>query len=179
MKDAVFNAKAYPGLNQSEIQTLSKKFGKNLFEQENQGGFLRMVWDILREPMFLMLFGAAALYFILGESSQGFLMLAAMCFVAAISIYQEMKSSRALALLRQYTEAKVFVVRNGAKQSILSENLLPGDVVILEEGNKIPADGRIIQSNDFTVNESILTGESVPVEKNSEEGSDQIYQEPH
>ncbi|MFI5151867.1 MAG: cation-translocating P-type ATPase [Chitinophagales bacterium] len=176
MQETIFDSKAYPGLNQSEIQTLLKKFGKNLFEQKSQGSFLRLVWDILREPMFLMLFGAAALYFMLGESGQGFLMLAAMCFVAAISIYQEMKSSRALTLLRQYTEPKVFVVRNGARQSILSEDLLPGDIFILEEGNKIPADGRIIQSNDFSVNESILTGESVPVEKNSEPGSDQIYQ---
>ena len=176
MQEAVLDSKTLPGLNQAEAQNLLRKVGKNVFERGAQRGFLEMVWNIIKEPMFLMLFGASALYFILGESSQGFLMIAAMTFVAAISIYQEMKSSQAMALLRLYTEPKVTVIRDGKEQSISSEDLVPNDIVMLEEGSKVPADAVILQSNDFSVNESILTGESVPVDKRAEAGINQIFQ---
>ena len=164
------------GLKQSDIQPLLKRFGKNIFEPEHRRGFLLIVWDIFKEPMFLMLLAACSLYFILGESNEGLLMLAAMFFVTAISIYQETKSSKALAALRQYTEPKITVVRDGKEQVILSEQLVPGDVMVLEEGNRIPADATIIQSNDLTVNESIITGESMPVEKNTVIESNQLFQ---
>jgi Ca2+-transporting ATPase len=176
MQQRLSDIESIPGLRQSQLQPLLKQFGKNIFKSEKSGGFLRLVWDILKEPMFLMLIAACLLYFILGELNEGLLMLAAMIFVAAISIYQESKSSKALAVLRQYTEPKIVVIRDAKEQTILSEYLLPGDVMILEEGNRIPADAVVIQSNDLTVNESIITGESIPVEKNSDASLNQLFQ---
>lgn len=164
------------GLTQAEIQPLKKQFGLNVFEAGNRNGFLQTVWGIFREPMFLMLITACSLYFILGESKEGFLMLVAISFVTAISMYQEVKSSRALEALKHYTEAMVVVIRDGKEQRILSEELLPGDLIKLEEGNRIPADAIAIQANDLTVNESILTGESMPVEKNAKAGFEQLFQ---
>ncbi|MBS1598882.1 MAG: cation-translocating P-type ATPase [Bacteroidetes bacterium] len=176
MQDHISYTDKFFGLKKSDVPSLIKQFGKNIFKADNQRGYLRMIWDILTEPMFLMLFAACCLYFILGESSEGFLMLAAMFFVAAISLYQEVKSSRALSALKQYTEPKITVVRDGEEQIIFSEELLPGDVMILEEGNRIPADAEILQSNDLTVNESIITGESIPVEKNANKDFHQLLQ---
>ena len=123
-----------------------------------------------------MLLFASSLYFILGETKEGLLMLVAMIFVVAISIYQETKSSRALQALKQLTQSRVGVIRDGKNETILSEELLPGDIMILQEGDKIPADACILQSNDLTLNESVITGESVPVEKNKDQGSNELFQ---
>jgi P-type Ca2+ transporter type 2C len=166
----------YSGLRDADIQSLLKKFGKNELTGQKHNGFLYAVWNILKEPMFIMLLVASSLYFILGEASEGLLMLVAMIFVVAISIYQETKSSNALQALKQYTQTRVRVIRDYREQNILSEELVPGDVMVLEEGNRVPADATILQSNDLTLNESVITGESVPVEKNNDQESSLIFQ---
>ena len=126
--------------------------------------------------MFIMLVIACSIYFILGETPEGILMGVAIVFVTGISLYQEVKSTRALQALKQYTEPKIMVIRDGGEKIILSEDLLPGDVMKLEEGNRVPADGVIVQANDLTVNEAILTGESIPVEKNQAGQENQLFQ---
>ena len=166
----------FSGLKKSDIQPLLKKFGKNTFNGGKHNGFFYAVWNIFKEPMFLMLLVASSLYFILGEANEGLLMLVAMIFVVAISIYQETKSSNALQALKQFTQTRVKVIRDQQEQTILSEELVPGDIMILEEGDRVPADATILQSNDLTLNESVITGESVPVEKNNDQGSNQIFQ---
>lgn len=164
------------GLKESEILLLQKQFGKNIFYAEKSRGIYDILWDIVKEPMFLMLSVACSLYFILKESNEGFLMMVAMLFVAAISVYQEVKSNRVIATLKQYTEPKVTVIRDGKEGIILSEELLPGDIMILEEGSRIPADAIVIQQNDLSINESIITGESLPVEKNTSENNNRLFQ---
>ncbi|MFL5789067.1 MAG: cation-transporting P-type ATPase, partial [Flavisolibacter sp.] len=134
----------FEGLKKEEISTLQSLYGKNQFTKEQKGNFWHTVLDIAKEPMFLMLTGACLLYFLLGEAKEGALMLAAMIFVGAISIYQEVKSSHALEALKKYTEPKVMVVRDGVEQLIATEELLPGDIMILEEGNLIAADAQVI-----------------------------------
>jgi P-type Ca2+ transporter type 2C len=176
MMDEIINTGKLTGLKESEIPSLQQRFGKNVFYAEKPKRFLHIIRDIVKEPMFLMLLVACSLYFILSESKEGFLMLVAMMFVAAISVYQEVKSSKALAALKQYTEPKVRVIRDDREQIILSEELLPGDIMILEEGSRIPADAIIVQQNDLSVNESIITGESLPVEKNVSENNNQLFQ---
>lgn len=174
--DKVIYNNSLTGLTKSDIPELQKKYGKNAIQSERSGDFLRLTWGIISEPMFIILLVACALYFILGESKEGFLMLAAMIFVSAISFYQESKSSKALAALKEFTEPKVTVIRDGKETEIFSIDLLPGDVMYLSEGNRIPADAVIIQANDFTINESIITGESLPVNKSSNTGETQLYQ---
>jgi Ca2+-transporting ATPase len=164
------------GLSQQEIPSLQKQYGRNVFHAGAEYRFLHIVWDIIREPMFILLVIACLLYFILGEISEGVMMAVAMVIVTAISLYQEVKSSRALDALKQFTGPKVTVIRDGNETVISNEELVPGDIMLLEEGMKVPSDAMVIQGNDLSVNESIITGESVPVEKNETEGRNLLYQ---
>ena len=166
----------FSGLKKSDVHSLLKQYGKNVLKPVKQGGFIRAVWNVIKEPMFLMLVFASTLYFVLGESDEGLLMLMAMCFVVAISIYQETKSSRALEALKEYTQARITVIRDQKEEMILTEDLLPGDTMVLTEGDKVPADAVILHANDLTVNESVITGESFPAEKNEHSGSNQLFQ---
>jgi Ca2+-transporting ATPase len=163
------------GINESEVPSLQQRFGKNIFNTEPARGVIRILKDIIIEPMFILLFVACGLYFLLGKTDEGIMMIIAMTFVGGISVYQETKSTRALEALRKFTEPKVIVLRNGEEKIIDSVNLVPGDVMLLSEGNRVPADGVILQQNDLTVNESIITGESFPAEKNAA-GENILYQ---
>lgn len=164
------------GLRKDEVISLQKQYGKNIFRFKKENRFLHILWDIVREPMFILLAIACSLYFILGEISEGIMMAVAMVMIMAISVYQEVKSSRAIRALKQFTEPKTPVIRDSTEQLINSVDLVPGDLMLLEEGMKIPADGLIIQQNDLSIDESVITGESLPVSKNEEEGNNKIFQ---
>ena len=176
MAGKVIHIENIDGLNENEISLLRKQYGKNIFQPEGSYRLIHTIWNILREPMFILLIIACSLYFILGETTEGFMMVAAMCFVAAISLYQETKSIQALKALKQFTEPKVTVIRNRSEKIIEITELLPGDIILLEEGSKIPADAIILQQNDLSINESIITGESLPVEKQDPAGNNFLYQ---
>ncbi|MFM9911675.1 MAG: cation-transporting P-type ATPase [Chitinophagaceae bacterium] len=150
------------GLSAQQIPSLQQQHGKNIFHAGSSRRFIHIVWDTVKEPMFILLIIACSLYFILGEISEGTMMLVAMAIVAAISLYQEVKSTNAVRALRQYAEPKVCVVRDGKELIIDAEDLVPADILLLEEGMNIPADAIVLQKNDFTANESIITGESLP-----------------
>lgn len=124
----------------------------------------------------MLLVVAAILYFILGEAEEGIMMLAATALVAAISVYQDVKSSNAIKALQQFTQPQVKVIRDGMEKTIMAEELVPGDITELEEGMNIPADAVIIQQNDFSVNESVITGESLPVDKDETDDNNKLFQ---
>lgn len=166
---------ALAGLKAEEAAARLKQYGHNEFSANRKKSALRTIVDILREPMFILLLLSCALYFILREPGQGLLMLVAMLFVAAISWYQEVKSTHALESLRQLTQPGVTAIRDGREQVIPSGELVPGDVIIVEEGGLVPADAAIIEANDLSIDESILTGESAPVDK-AVDGDMRIFQ---
>lgn len=176
MQVKITAALSEPGLSEDKIPALQQQFGKNIFTLEKQRRFFHVLWDIIREPMFVLLIIACVIYFLLGKSNEGWMMMAAMIFVAAISFYQDIKSTIALDALKEFTEPKVIVIRDGVEKLIASSELVPGDIIVLEEGNKIPADAVVIHANDFSVNESVITGESIPAEKYTSEGKNIIYQ---
>jgi Ca2+-transporting ATPase len=169
MADKVIELETLSGLLIQDIPPLQKQYGKNRLQPGSSHRLVRILIDIFTEPMFILLVIACSLYFVLGEVSEGVLMAIAMVIVTAISLYQEVKSSRALDALKQLTEPRVSVIRNGQQEVISNEDLLPGDVMLLEEGMKVPADAVIIQSNDLSINESVITGESLPVEKTGDQ----------
>jgi len=164
------------GLAQSDIPKLQKQYGKNSFQVEKPRQLLHILKDIVREPMFILLMIACGIYFILDQPNEGFMMLVATCMVAAISLYQDVRSTHALQALKQYTEPEVTVIRDGIEKMVRLEELVPGDIILLEEGNKVPADATVFQENDLSVNESVITGESMPVEKNEMDGTNVLYQ---
>lgn len=170
------NKLPFKGLSSADIPALQKQFGKNVFNSGSQRQFYHILFDVAKEPMFILLLVAATLYFILGEMEEGIMMLAATALVAAISVYQDIKSSNAIKALQQFTQPQVTVIRDGTEKSIATEELVPGDITELEEGMHIPADAIILQQNDLSVNESIVTGESLPVDKDESEGHNILFQ---
>lgn len=173
MPEKIINPGNIQGLSVQQITVLREQFGKNIFQAGPQRRFIDIVMGIVKEPMFILLVIACSLYFILGEISEGLMMLVAMSIVTAISLYQEVKSSSALKALQQLTEPMITVIREGKEIVVATEELVPGDIMLLEEGMKVPADAIVLQENDLTVNESIITGESLPVDK-SETGEQTI-----
>jgi P-type Ca2+ transporter type 2C len=164
------------GLAAADVMQLRRQYGANTFHAGTPRRFIHIARNIVKEPMFILLFAACLLYFILGEVPEGLMMLVAMMLIAAISMYQEVKSSNALKALKQFSQPKVKVIRDGKEEIIEAEGLVPGDIMLLEEGMNIPADAVILQQNDFTVNESVITGESIAADKNETEGNNLLYQ---
>jgi Ca2+-transporting ATPase len=163
------------GLTDQQVLESRARYGYNKADQKRESGFLTAGKNLFKEPMFLLLLAASAIYFISGKTGDGIFMLAAIVLVAAISFYQESRSRNAIAALRKLTQPYGKVIRNGAEVEIPVEEIVVGDYMMVEEGRSVPADGVIVQSNDFSVNEAIITGESLPVGKSQEENN-QVYQ---
>lgn len=174
MSDKAKQGRNSSGLSMVQVGVLRQQFGKNTFHSKTQHRLLHILKDIFREPMFILLIVASTLYFILGNNAEGVMMTAAIGIIIAISIYQEVRSLRAVEALKQFTEPKVTVMREGVEHILKNEDLVPGDIILLSEGVKVPADAIVLDANDCTINESIITGESLPVEKNVTNA--QLYQ---
>ncbi len=164
------------GLNKVEVEQSRIKNGLNSIEHEKKNNLLSSIIEMVKEPMFLLLLTAASIYFITADFGNGIFMAAAILLVSAISLYQESKSRNAIEALHKLTQPKSKVIRDGEIIEIPSEEIVLGDCIQCEEGTFIPADGIIIQSNDFSVNESIITGESLAVFKNEKSENNQVFQ---
>ena len=164
------------GLSNEEVIQSRKENGTNSLEHQDKNHFIASLIEMFKEPMFLLLLLATSIYFITGEYSNGIFMLAAIVLVSAISLFQESKSRNAIEELKKLSQPKSKVIRNGDIIEIPSEEIVLGDLIQTEEGTFVPADGTIIQSNDFSVNESILTGESLSVFKNEKSENNQVFQ---
>lgn len=176
MAENISNVVRPTGLSESQVALLQKQYGKNLLRSRQQWLIFRILKDIIAEPMFILLAIACTVYFALGQVSEGLMMVACIIIVGAISVFQDLRSTRALDALKKYTEPKVTVIRNNTETLINSEELVPGDIILVAEGQTIPADAKVTDSNDFTVNESIITGESFPVSKNAAAKNNQLFQ---
>lgn len=160
------------GLSASDVEQQRQLNGLNEgVEKENL--LRKILLSVVKEPMFILLMVACTVYFILGEWAEAFTMLFALAFVAGIDIYQNFKSQRAVKALNKIITSKAKVVRSGETLEVPSKEIVTKDILVCEEGTIIPADADILVSYDFSVNEAILTGESVSIEK--QEG-DQIVQ---
>lgn len=158
----------YVGHTNDEVYALHLKYGKNELVKEKKESFFSKILNIFKEPMFLLLFCTAFLYFILGEPKDGAIMLCFVAFMSSISIFQEWRTDKTLNALKDLSAPTVKVVRNGEIQIIDAKELTVSDLYLLEEGEKISADGEILEMYDLGVDESILTGESDVVWKKQE-----------
>ncbi len=159
------NNTAFPGLSSAQAKEQQLIFGENELDSTPKNNLLKTIQGIVSEPMFLLLAVACLIYFFLGDRTEAFMMLISILFVMGIELYQDHKSDRALEALRKFTRAQVRVLRDGIWVELPSEALVPGDCVSVEEGERVPADGTLLQQNDLSVDESVLTGESLSVEK--------------
>jgi len=159
------NSTFMEGLTSEQAKKLQEQYGKNQIVPEKKENFFVKVFHIISEPMFLLLLIAAVIYFILGEPRDGAIMLIFVIGVISIDVIQEWKTDKTLNALRDLSAPHVKVIRDGKEKVIASEDLVPGDIMIIAEGVKIPADGQVIRSSDLCVDESSLTGEAEGVWK--------------
>lgn len=163
------------GLTDLEVETSRKQHGSNTLTYKSENGFLGALKSLAKEPMVILLLVASSIYFMSGNVGDGVFLAVAIVLVASISLYQDSRSRKALEKLKALTQPNCNVIRNGEVIGIPSEQVVIGDSLMVEEGTLIPADGTIIHSNDFSVNESILTGESFAVFKDSEKDNKSIF----
>ena len=167
-----FNIK---GLAPQQVLEAREKYGYNRLNYKKENGFSEALKRIAKEPMVILLLVASGIYFISGETGNAIFLASAIVLISIISLYQDSRSRNALEELKTLTQPGCKVIRNGAVEEIKSEELVVGDSLMVEEGTSITADGIIVHSNDFSANESILTGESLPVYKDAGKEDNFIY----
>ena len=163
------------GLTDEQVIIARGKYGFNKLQYKKENDFLDALKSLVKEPMLILLLVASSIYFISGDTGDGIFMLSAILLVSAISLYQDSRSKNALEKLKSFTQPHCKVIRNGEVVEIKSEELVVGDSLMVEEGTSIAADGQIVHSNDFSVNESILSGESFAVIKDKNSADNLIY----
>ncbi|SHI68560.1 Ca2+-transporting ATPase [Clostridium cavendishii DSM 21758] len=155
------------GLTTQRAKQLQDKFGKNELVSEKKETFLHKILHVISEPMFLLLIVAAVIYFILGEPKDGAIMLIFVVGIISIEVIQEWKTDKTLNALKDLSAPHITVLRDGTEKVINSSDLVPGDIMYISEGVKIPADGIVLKESTLCVDESSLTGEAEGVWKAS------------
>src|SRR5690554_6981564 len=163
------------GLSEEDLKISRNDFGFNQADNVKKSAWYTMLLDILKEPMLLLLIAVAIIYVIVGNYSEAIFMLGAIIAVSGISFYQDNRSKKALEALEKLNEPLSTVIRMAKVAQIPTHEIAVGDLCIIEEGKMINADGRIVHSNDFSVNESALTGESYSVFKSAETEDRKVY----
>ncbi|MDD3048556.1 MAG: cation-translocating P-type ATPase [Bacilli bacterium] len=152
--------KEIKGLTTLEAKVLQEKYGKNeLIVEKNENIFHKII-KVITEPMFLLLIIAATIYFVLGEPKDGIIMLVFVICIISIEAIQEWKTDKTLKALKDLSSPQIRVLRDNEEKIIKSSDLVPGDIMLIAEGVKVPADGIIIKLSTLCIDESSLTGES-------------------
>ena len=163
------------GLSDNEVASSRNRYGYNQIDTDRKGAYAKLLIDILKEPMLILLFAVSAIYLIIGDYGEALFMFLAIVAVSAISFYQDNRSKKALKALEKLNEPLSVVIRNARVLEIPTREIAVGDLCIIEEGKMINADGHIVHSNDFSVNEASLTGESLSVFKSNETEDKAVY----
>jgi len=166
----------FPGLSKHEVEQSRARHGWNRIDPPSGNRIISFLKDFIREPMLLLLLAASTVYFIHGDPAEGTFLAISIVLVSSISIYQESRSKKALDALKNVARPKTKVIRDRGIKEIDGVEVVVGDFIISEEGSVVAADGIIQQSNDLSLNESMLTGESLPVSKDNSAGNNLIYQ---
>lgn len=153
------------GLTEEQVIGNRLQYGSNSIELKEDRVLLQVLKEIVMEPMFILLMAACIIYFIAGQYREGIIMGVSIFIVAGISLFQEYRSKNAIKALKKIAASKALVIRNGIELKINTEDVVVNDLLILEEGEVVAADGLLVTANDFSINESILTGESFAVYK--------------
>jgi Ca2+-transporting ATPase len=153
------------GLSEVEAQTRLKSEGYNELPHQDRRTPLRIVLEVLREPMLALLLCGGVIYLLLGDLKEALILLAFALMSVAITVIQETRTERVLEALRDLTSPRALVIRDGTPRRIAGREVVRGDLVVLAEGDRVPADAVLVQAHDLQADESLLTGESVPVRK--------------
>ncbi len=165
-----FNETLIQGLTEQEALEILAVDGYNELPSAKKRTFLHILLEVVREPMFLMLIACGLLYLFLGDREEALMLMGFVVVIIGITFYQEQKTERALEALRDLSSPRALVIRDGKQQRIAGREVVREDIILLSEGDRVPADAVLLQANYVNVDESLLTGESVPVRKRAWDG---------
>lgn len=163
------------GLSSKEITEMQRSEGFNELPATQKRTFLTILVEVIREPMFLLLIASGIIYLFLGSLDEALMLMGFVFVIIGITFYQERKTERTLEALRDLSSPRALVIRDGEKKRIPGREVVKDDILILEEGDRVPADAIILSCSHLLINESLLTGESVPVRKVPCEGVMDMY----
>lgn len=158
------------GLTQAEAEARLRAEGHNELPGSRRRSMATIALSVMREPMFLLLAAAGFIYFLLGDLGEAAVLLSFVVVVMGVTIYQEQRTERILDALRDLASPRALVVRDGQRQRIPSRDVVRGDMLVLVEGDRVAADAAVLAQRNLQVDESLLTGESVPVNKTHRDG---------
>jgi P-type Ca2+ transporter type 2C len=165
MNNEISSMAPLSGLSESEVQARLQSEGFNELPRGDRRTALRIVLEVMREPMLALLLGGGVIYLALGDLQEALILLVFALASTVITVVQETRTERVLEALRDLTSPRALVIRDGARKRIAGREVVRGDIVVLSEGDRVPADALLWQSQDLQADESLLTGESVPVRK--------------
>ncbi len=168
MKNAI-KPEGFSGLSEAEAAERLVSEGYNELPSSGQRGIFSLAFGVIREPMFLLLVACGAVYLVLGDVQEALMLLCFVFFVMGLTLYEERKTENALDALRDLSCPRAQVVRDGAERRIAGREVVRGDLLVVSEGDRIPADARLLSCLNLSVDESLLTGESVPVRKSDDD----------
>ncbi|MHB1277685.1 MAG: cation-translocating P-type ATPase, partial [Bacteroidia bacterium] len=153
------------GLTGTKAAALLKEHGYNELPSAKPKNIWRIALEVMKEPMFILLISCGALYMLLGDYNEGIILLCWVFVIIFITFYQHRKTERSLEALRQLSSPRALVIREGKEVRIPGREVVPDDILVVNEGDRVPADALVLESANLTVDESLLTGESIPVIK--------------
>jgi Ca2+-transporting ATPase len=174
MVQKLFDINNLQGLNDEEIIERLARDGYNELPSTEKRTLFHILFEVIREPMFLLLIACGSLYLALGDFQEAMMLLGFVFVVIGITIYQEQKTEKALDALRDLSSPRALVIRNGEQMRIAGKDVVREDIVLISEGDRIPADSVLLSATNLQVDESLLTGESVPVGKKAWNGVDEM-----
>jgi P-type Ca2+ transporter type 2C len=160
------------GLSSKEVAAKQKKSGFNELPNNEHKNVFKIIWGLLTEPMIILLLAAVSAYFLLGDRGEAILLSLSILGLIGIELYQEAKTEKSLEALRNLSSPIANVVRDGRQLTIPGRELVVGDMIVLSEGGRVPADTKLVSATNLAVDESLLTGESVPVDKHTRKIAD-------
>ncbi len=163
------------GLSSAEVSRNLKEEGYNELPSSGKRGILNIAFSVFKEPIFLLLVASGSLYFLLGDVTEGLVLLSFVFVIIGITVYQEQKTENALDALKNLSSPRALVIRDCEQKRIPGREVVLGDILILSEGDRVPADCLLLTCNNLMVDEALLTGESVPVRKVAWNGEEQTY----
>jgi Ca2+-transporting ATPase len=158
------------GLSTEEADRKLAEEGRNEIPSARRKNIFSIAFEVLREPMFLLLVAVGSVYFVLGEVREGLILLSFVLVVMGITFYQERRTERALEALKDLSSPRALVIRDGEQLRIAGRDVVRGDILLLSEGDRVPSDAVVRMCINLSVDESLLTGESVPVRKSFADG---------
>ncbi|MDD4093196.1 MAG: cation-translocating P-type ATPase [Methanothrix sp.] len=169
-----FDITTAKGLTDAEAARLLTDVGYNELPSAKPRSALAIAFEVIKEPMFLLLVAGGLVYFLLGDLQEALILMGSVLVVMGITFYQERKTERALEALRDLSSPRALVIRDSEEKRIAGKDVVPGDLIVLAEGDRVPADAILLSCTNLSADESLLTGESVSVRKICTESTERL-----